>query len=183
VSTGNQNLDLLIKLLGQTTNDNDNTALMAIRAANRQVEKFKTTWEDLLRGRVTIVADPFTNMVAPPVRRTQAPPATVPRPAPPPPPRPQAPRNPNPFNQAPPQQPAQPTYPASNATGRPNRFRTRCHKCGRQLDAQQGLLVDQSPITGNWRVECSQIVGGCLASYQRPKGAAKKSTDNLTDLL
>lgn len=175
MSTGNENLDLLIKLLSQTTNDNDNVALMAIRAANKQVLKFRTNWEDLLRGRVTIVSDPFAALSKPgshSARTTRAPAASpphrAPEPTPTPPPRPRP---------AAPQPQPRPT----NAQGSPNRFRARCYKCGKTLDAYQGVLSDKSPITGNWRVECQP--GQCLPSYQKPKGKAAKSSDNLTILL
>src|SRR5262245_7003176 len=93
MSTGNQNLDLLIKLLGQTQSDNENIAIMAMRKANEQVTKFKTTWEDLLTGRVTVVADPFSGG-SPIIDRAKAPPPPSggmargnPASAPPPPPR------------------------------------------------------------------------------------------------
>lgn len=74
MSTGNENLDLLIKLLGMTRSANDAEALVAVRKANDQVAKFKTTWEDLLKGRVKVVADPFASVAQPPQHKSSAPP-------------------------------------------------------------------------------------------------------------
>lgn len=59
------NLPLLIKLLKLTTSSNDQEALMAVRKANEQLAKFGGDWEKLLRGKVTVISDPFVN-VAPP---------------------------------------------------------------------------------------------------------------------
>src|SRR5262245_33826082 len=58
-TTGNEDLDLLIKCLGMTTSDNDNIALVSIRKANSILEKKGFEWDALLRGRVKVVADPF----------------------------------------------------------------------------------------------------------------------------
>lgn len=82
--TGNINFDILIKLLGMTGSSNDNEALVAMRKANAQLEKIPTTWEALLRGRVTIVQDPFASMAPPPSTAKRAPPG-APTPPPPPP--------------------------------------------------------------------------------------------------
>jgi len=92
------NLPMLIKLLKMTTSSNDAEALLAIRKANEQLKKFGGDWETLLRGKVTIIGDPFEGVKAPrfddaQVRRTQAPPpspvAPKPQPAPRTQPRPQ----------------------------------------------------------------------------------------------
>lgn len=113
------NLELLIKLLKLTTSSNDGESLSAMRKANQQIEKVGGDWETLLRGKVTIIADPFAGSGAPipdpsaragngwqPPRR-QAPqhaykppqprpaaprPAAPPRPAPPPSPPPPPPK-------------------------------------------------------------------------------------------
>lgn len=88
-------LSLLIKLLNMTTVSEDNMCLVAIRKANRELQKFKKpdgsggTWEDLLRGRVTVVADPFASIPKPPqadmppapTRRNDYSPAGTPDPA------------------------------------------------------------------------------------------------------
>lgn len=94
-------LDMLIKLLGMTSVDNDNQSLLATRKANQLVREAFGDWESLLRGKITIIADPFT--VPPPAKtpdRPKPPPPMAPRPAaapiyksPPPPPPPPPPRN------------------------------------------------------------------------------------------
>lgn len=98
MSTGNQNLDLLIKLLNLTSSNLDSEALAAMRKANEQLGKFNTTWEKLLKSRVTIVADPFGPTSQPQFQSKTAPPADIPRPQPrpattPPRPQPQAPQS------------------------------------------------------------------------------------------
>lgn len=88
MSTGNANLDLLIKLLSTATHPTtpDNIALVAMRKAGDQLTKFKTDWAGLLKGRVTVVQDPFARTDAPQVKPRPAPSATPPAPPPPPPP-------------------------------------------------------------------------------------------------
>jgi cell division septation protein DedD len=79
------NLTLLIKLLKMTTSNHDGEALTAMRKANEQLGKFGGDWEALIRGKVTIIADPFTSASPPPMptQRQQhaAPPPPPPRPA------------------------------------------------------------------------------------------------------
>ena len=67
-------LHLLIKVLGMTTSDNDNIALVAARRANDILEKLDTDWSKLIKGKVTIIADPFTNIVSPPPSPVNRPP-------------------------------------------------------------------------------------------------------------
>lgn len=86
-------LTMLIKLLGMTSVDNDNQALMAIRKANLLVRDQFNDWESLLRGKITIIQDPF--QVAPPAKvPTRPPPPPVARPAPRPTPTFRSPPNP-----------------------------------------------------------------------------------------
>lgn len=103
MSTGNQNLDLLIKLLNLTTSSQDGEALVAIRKANEQLSRFNATWESLIRSKVTIVADPFSgtpSQAQPTFQSRPAPAATPPRPAPPPPPPRPAPRPASPSSRS-----------------------------------------------------------------------------------
>lgn len=88
-------LTILIKLLKMTTSTHDHEAISAMRLANAQLLKLNTDWDDLLNGKVTLVADPFTAIpdvqAADAVQgsnrgRNQAPPRTTPPPPPPPPP-------------------------------------------------------------------------------------------------
>ena len=78
-------LERLIKVMGMTTSDNDNIALVAARRANDILDKLETDWGKLIKGKVTIIADPFTNIVSPPPSATRpspspAPPAATPQP-------------------------------------------------------------------------------------------------------
>lgn len=81
------NLTLLIKLLKMTTSSHDGEALTAMRKANEQLGKFGGDWEALIRGKVTIIADPFTS-ASPPPMPTRSQYGSAAPPAPPPPPRP-----------------------------------------------------------------------------------------------
>jgi len=93
-------LGLLIKLLKMTTSNRDGEALAFLRRANLEVEKFGG-WEKLLSGKVTVFADPFTNL--PDVKTNGARPPTPAAPStagsysskpyapPPPPPKPHTP--------------------------------------------------------------------------------------------
>jgi outer membrane biosynthesis protein TonB len=97
-------LTLLIKLLKMTTSSHDAEALVACRKANQELQKFGGDWDTLLRGKVTVIGDPFENLRKPDPGRTAHPNQA---PAPPPPPRPaapppQAPPRPRPAPQAPP---------------------------------------------------------------------------------
>jgi hypothetical protein len=95
------NLEQLIKLLKLTTSSNDHEALSASRKANLQLEKFGGDWDTLLRGKVTVLADPFASFAGePPIAKpvdisiVKRPPAAPPRPAPYPPPPPPPPSPP-----------------------------------------------------------------------------------------
>lgn len=90
------NLDKLIKMLKLTATSNDNEALVAIRMANTLLGRFGGDWEALLKGKVTIIEDPFNSMPAPRAQERQ-------RPRPNPPSRPQAPPPPQ-AAYSPPQQ-------------------------------------------------------------------------------
>jgi len=79
-------LSLLIKLINMSTSDNDGEALVALRKANKIVKEFGG-WEPILRGKVTVIGDPFADLQAPPKRETSPPPAPR-RPTPQPAPRP-----------------------------------------------------------------------------------------------
>ena len=86
----NDNLERLIKLLQMTTSPNEGEAITAMRMANTYVrDRLQTDWEAILRGKVTVVADPFGPAVnaAPPRANRGAPPPPT-RPAPQPAPRP-----------------------------------------------------------------------------------------------
>lgn len=58
-------LDTFIKVLLMTTSDTDGESLAAIRRANSMLKNANTNWEALLRGKVTVVADPFASIPTP----------------------------------------------------------------------------------------------------------------------
>lgn len=58
-------LSRLIKMMGMTTSDNDGQALVALRAANRELVKLGKTWDDVLRGKIKVVANPFADIPQP----------------------------------------------------------------------------------------------------------------------
>jgi hypothetical protein len=90
-------LDLLIKLLKLTASPHDAEALAAARKANAILTLAEWQWESLLRGKVTIIGDPFGSVVAPQAQGAGFVPPTGRSPspspfAPPQPPRAKAPR-------------------------------------------------------------------------------------------
>jgi hypothetical protein len=132
-------LATLIKILGMTTSDNDNTALTAARAANAHLSRMQTNWADLLNGKVTIIADPFTSIPEPP-----APTTTVSRASGAPPPRP----TPQPARPAPtPPKPHVPTF-------RINQYAGTCPHCYSKVRANMGWAV--SKRYGGWDVQCQK---------------------------
>lgn len=152
------NLPTLIKLLKMTTSSNDNEALNAIRMANVALKKFGGDWEALLKGKVTVIGDPFSGTNIPnagaPIRRAPQPAPTPPRPQP----RPQpAPRQPPP----PPPPPSMPVYSTSDP------------RLGPRVDAAIANLLDKilpqweaaflADIRKTWRIR------GFLTSKQGDK--------------
>jgi hypothetical protein len=76
------NLSLFIKLMKMTTATVDTEAILAMRKANAMLRANGHDWEQLLKGKITIVNDPFGSIPTPP------PPTAAPAPKPPPPPPP-----------------------------------------------------------------------------------------------
>lgn len=56
------NLNTIIKLMGMTGSSHDAEALSALRMATAQLKKWGWTWEDMLRGKIKIMPDPFANI-------------------------------------------------------------------------------------------------------------------------
>jgi len=186
------NLGKLIKLLKMTTSTNDNEALMFVRKANDELKKFGGDWDTLLRGKVTVIGDPFDGLNIPSTRMEKT--ATNPayRPSPSPAPRPSQPARPTstrqkappapPWSQVnptpPPPPPPQPRRPRTNI------YAAKCRCCGIQVDAQAGILISGS---NGWRVECvSCFKGQTTQSQSAPKGGRKRGAltlDNLSALM
>lgn len=92
-----------IKLMKMTTATTDGEALNAIRMANAMLRRNGHDWDNLLRNKITIIADPFTSIPEPPKATTPPPKPTRSSPPPfyskPPPPKTAPPRLPwNPTN-------------------------------------------------------------------------------------
>lgn len=124
-------LTRLIKIMGRSTSSNDNEALVALRMANTYIKDSGATWEDILKGRITIVADPFTSIPEAPSRDEPPPPPPFRQP-----PQPKAPPQSNPYTPPRPTRPPRPhpkavwnvfadkweVPPAPNATWNPLTF-------------------------------------------------------------
>lgn len=166
--TAKFDLTRLIKLMKMTTVTEDTLAAVAIRAANRELDKIGTDWESLLRGKVTVVADPFAAIPTPPPDAPKSgfrPTPPTPRPAPtyayptrpaytPPPTT--SPPSSTPHYGGPP--------PLTPRFGGPNKFAGKCHKCRKTLAPYEGELFG---VPGNWKVECN--AGKCLPPRKRPR--------------
>lgn len=109
------NLGLLIKLLKMTTSSVDGEALIAIRKANEQLAKFGGDWEALLRGKVTVIGDPFAGLDQPAARDMGH--AGYARSTPPPPPQPKA----KPFQAGPSQSWKASPQPAAKPASQPTK--------------------------------------------------------------
>lgn len=79
-------LDRFIKFMKMTTSPNDGEAIAALRRANAVLREMGRDWEEVLRGKITVIADPFANIPTPPRYNSAPPPAynPPPRPAAPP---------------------------------------------------------------------------------------------------
>jgi hypothetical protein len=201
------NLGKLIKLLKMTTSSNDNEALMFVRKANEELKKFGGDWETLLRGKVTVIGDPFDGVSAPPVdmqksARASKSSAYHPQHNPPPPPQPFPPRTsprgrPQPstgsYTPSTPPQAAKPAAPVnpnpfnasrSSSPPRKNLYASKCRSCGTRVDVNQGILIDTAI---GWKVECLACTTGTTPQSQKaPKFGQKRGTisvENLADLL
>lgn len=73
-------LTRLIKLIGMASSSNDHEALMALRKANLEADKFGG-WQKLLTERITVIGDPFVDL-SPPRTTTRAPSPMHPTPPP-----------------------------------------------------------------------------------------------------
>lgn len=139
-------LDTLIKVLLMTTSDNNSEALAAIRRANVMLRNASTDWEKLLRGKVTVVADPFAD-IAPPDTATRF--STS---------RPSVPQKPEPYEpptySTRPQatQPKAPNYsPQAARRNNTNAFAGHCFNCNTYVNSGYGALRD---IQGKTSVFC-----------------------------
>lgn len=142
-----KDLALLIKLLKLTTSSHDAEALAAMRKANSALDRLGGDWEALLLGRVTIIADPFTNLAPPPKPQPKHT-----HPAPPPPP-------PSPHATRPP--PVAPIYRRASAPLAANtplpsttsaRYDGRCYCCAAPTTAGSDFIFRRN---GKWASVCA----------------------------
>ena len=78
----NDDFDLakFIKLMKMTTATTDGEALNAVRMANAMLKRNGHDWEALLKGKITIVNDPFGSIPTPPPAKAAPPPRPAPQP-------------------------------------------------------------------------------------------------------
>lgn len=147
-------LDTLIKVLLMTTSSQDGEALAAMRRANILLRNANTDWDKLLRGKVTVVADPFADIAAPDTKeRFSSSKPTVPQ-------KPQVPDPPTytayPKTATRPMGPAAtpraPSYsPQAARRNNTNSFAGHCYNCNDAVAAGYGALRD---IMGKTHVFC-----------------------------
>ena len=143
-------LDLFIKVLLMTTSDTDGEALAALRRANAMLRSANVDWDKLLRGKVTVVADPFANIPAPNTHKSSIKPKA---PSPPRPPTPTPSYN----------RPIRPTYSPKQANNT-NRFAGNCFACDTLVDIGHGALRDVPTYGAKiWCENCNfRVINGSL---------------------
>lgn len=206
------NLGKLIKLLKMTTSSNDSEAIAFMRRANLELEKFGGDWESLLRGKVTVIGDPFDGVEAPKHHTTVT--KEPYRTAPPTAPTRQAPRQPHPSSVqaasswqqadaaamaqksaiAKAQADAKARLDAKTKTDadaartrtqpRTNLYAAKCRVCGTSVPVGAGFLIG---TTNGWRVECFGCHKGQTSQAQAaPHGGRKRgafSLDTLANIM
>lgn len=165
------NLSLLIKLLNLTASPTDGEALSAMRKANSKIASMGLSWDDLLLGKVTIIADPFASIPTPTSRndtnvyqrRGSAP--TVPgQPDPPQPTRRPPPTvAPKPSDidwnthlggsGAQPRAAPRAAPPPSTKSSRSNQYSGHCWCCGTFVDATKGFIFS-THYSSKYEVVC-----------------------------
>jgi hypothetical protein len=170
--------ELLIKLLGMTTSTNDPEALSALRKANALLRSAGWDWEKLVRGRITVIADPFTSLATPTPKESngRAPPPMTPTMAARPttaPPRLAAP---------PPQAPVLRGTPTNPISTHPNAFAGHCHCCGIEVVAMAGTIFHSHGNTA-WKIACSTCnTSATVNQYAATKQRYKRGKKSISDL-
>lgn len=169
--------ELLIKMMGMTTSDNDNTALTAIRKANELLKASGWTWERVLQAKIKVVASPFLGTATPFQRRAaeppvQAAPVTQPvwRPA----------TAPQPIHRT---HIATPGNPLSNL---PNKFADYCYCCGKDTPANTGFRFDPwnfvPTATSKWQVACKRCNTAGVVFHYKASPQRSQKRNNVSDL-
>lgn len=155
---------LLLKCLNMTTVEEDTVAVVAIRQANKILAEAGWSWEKLLSAKITVIADPFANIPAPPPPARAEPPMRS-APSPSPPLRSAPPHSINPVDanlirrraaaQAATQQPPPSSKPYST---QPNRYGGSCYCCGSSVDSGAGFIFKPSVYNpralDKWEIIC-----------------------------
>lgn len=180
-------LSMLTKLMLMTTSSNDNEAMTALRKANAQADKFGG-WAEILKGKITVIGDPFADAPPMPASRPQnaygtpnPPPRRAASAAPPPPPRPQA----QPSWQTTTMQQPRPARSASQHKGRVrvNMFAGMCVKCTNNVPVQTGFAITETPFNRKpkgWEVMCDPCYA--TATGKTTATTSKAQTGHISDL-
>ena len=149
--------DLLAKLLGMTTSNNDGEALNAIRKANLLMKSAGWTWADLISKKIKIIENPFTGLGDPRQKM-------------PPPPRPRGTGMATEWNDGKAQGSAQPQSnlkpPLSPISTKPNYYAGFCYCCGAQAAAHDGFIFIPFAFNSAARQTSSIICTTCNVPYQ-----------------
>lgn len=174
--------ELLIKILGMTTSDNDGQALVAIRKANALLDAAGWTWERLIQGKITIVEDPFNGAGDPFAAMFTT------KPAAPAPPRQRAPG----FAPASPPPPPNRPWTAGGANGSisnmNNKYVGFCYCCGVEVPAGAGFFFTPSYLNpaapSKFHVVCV-ICNTSGTVYANPTGQRPRwrGKANISDLV
>lgn len=173
--------DLLIKIMGMTTSDNDGQALVALRKANKLLLDAGWSWEKLIQGRIKVVENPFKS-ANPFADRERVVKPSGPAPTP------RAPLHPNP----PPRAPTPPPDPIHfGSVSNPistvkNKFANFCYCCGQDTLAYTGFLFDpwnyNKRAASKWHVVCvSCNTSAGIYHYSAPPIRNKKKA-SVSDL-
>jgi hypothetical protein len=157
-------LTLLTKLMKLTTSSNDSEALLAMRKANEQVAKFGGDWETILKGKITVIGDPFASVTRPPVNAPS-------HSAPPPPSTPHHTSTPRSTSRTapPPTFTSPPPRPSPNVNAqRLNVYAGACTGCRTHVAVGKGMARRNMADTA-WDLWCSSCLK--VGSVKAPKPA------------
>lgn len=169
--------ELLIKLLKMTTSPNDAESLVALRKANELLRSAGWDWEKLVRGKITVIADPFKDLAKPPESPLHHPASYAPTP-PPAPIRPYA--GPATAPKPPPPPPLVGSIKNPLST-RPNLFAGHCHCCGIEVVAKAGQIF-QSHNSSVWKIACNTCNVSATVSLHPSPPQKVKRRKSISDL-
>lgn len=173
--------DLLVKILGMTTSDNDGQALVAIRKANKLLADAGWTWERLIAGKITIVQDPFNGVGDPFANMFNAAPARTSTPAP------KASKSTS-SNPPPAQNIPWTATPSSPISTMKNKYVGFCYCCGDETPAGAGFFFTPSYRNPAAPSKSHVVCVPCNTSgtiYANPTGMRRRTRGkaNISDLV